>query len=139
MKILFLCRHNRFRSKVAEAIFNKLNKNKKFRCESAGLMIDVSRMYVAPYVIEAARKKGYIIKGKPRRITSDQINNFNILIIVADNVDKDFFSNFKGKIIQWQVSDCEQEDYDGIVERVGEIERLVKYFLIEIKYRSSSL
>jgi len=35
MKILFLCKYNRFRSKVAEAVFNKLNHNNHMSAESA--------------------------------------------------------------------------------------------------------
>ena len=36
-KILFICRHNRFRSKIAEGYFNKINKNVKVK--SAGIFI----------------------------------------------------------------------------------------------------
>jgi len=46
MKILFVCKHNRFRSKVAEAFFNKLKKNKKIKAESAGLVLDKLRPYI---------------------------------------------------------------------------------------------
>ena len=37
MKILFICRHNRFRSKIAEAYFNKINKNKNLIAKGAGI------------------------------------------------------------------------------------------------------
>ena len=59
MKILFVCRHNRFRSKVAEAIFNKLNKNKEIQIESAGLILDESRPYVEPVVVSLMKEKGF--------------------------------------------------------------------------------
>jgi protein-tyrosine-phosphatase len=34
MNILFACKHNRLRSKVAEALFRKYNKNKKIKVKS---------------------------------------------------------------------------------------------------------
>ena len=37
-RILFVCKHNIFRSQVAENLFNKLNKNKKYISDSAGLI-----------------------------------------------------------------------------------------------------
>ena len=36
MKILFICKYNRFRSRVAAAYFKKINKNSKIKVESAG-------------------------------------------------------------------------------------------------------
>ena len=37
-KILFVCKHNVFRSRTAEVLFNKYNKNKKYSANSAGLI-----------------------------------------------------------------------------------------------------
>lgn len=39
MNLLFVCRYNCFRSRVAEAIFNNINKNKKIHVKSAGYAI----------------------------------------------------------------------------------------------------
>ena len=36
--ILFVCKYNRFRSKIAEAYFNKINKNKLVSVKSAGII-----------------------------------------------------------------------------------------------------
>jgi len=38
INILFICKHNLFRSQVAENFFNKLNKNKKYKSDSAGII-----------------------------------------------------------------------------------------------------
>jgi len=38
MKIAFVCKYNRFRSQIAEAYFNKLNKNKSIKVYSAGVI-----------------------------------------------------------------------------------------------------
>lgn len=135
MKLLFICRHNRFRSKVAEAIFNKLNKNKKIIAESAGIIIDEVRPYVAENVIKIMKKKAYEIKNKKsRQITSDRINNYDLLVIVADNIDKEFFKeSFKGKIIWWKIKDCDEKDIEGIRKRVGEIEGKIRELVEELK------
>ena len=39
MKILFICKYNAFRSKVAESYFNKMNKNKKIKAFSRGFIM----------------------------------------------------------------------------------------------------
>lgn len=126
MNILFICRHNRFRSKVAETIFKKLNKKKEIRAESAGILIDEARPYVAKNVVKIMRERGYFIGNKiSRQITSDRINDYDLLIIVADNLEKEFFvsSGFKGKIICWRMSDCDENDLKGIRKRIKDIEK----------------
>ena len=37
MNIIFVCKWNRFRSKIAEAFFKKYNKNKDITCFSRGI------------------------------------------------------------------------------------------------------
>jgi len=125
MKILFICKHNKFRSKVAEAIFNKLNKNKKITAESAGII--GSENETPESVIKILKDKGYNVTRKvARRVDLSKINNYYLLVIVADNIDPIFFKDiFKGKIIYWKISDCSDEDIKGIRERVDEIEKRV--------------
>lgn len=126
MKILFICKHNKFRSKVGEAIFNRLNKNKNITAESAGII--GSENSTPESVINILKKRGYNIKRKTaRRIDSITINDYDLLIITADNVDPLFFKgSFNGKIIWWKISDCADTDLEGIRKRVNEIEEKVK-------------
>ncbi|MEK6860092.1 MAG: low molecular weight phosphatase family protein [Nanoarchaeota archaeon] len=133
MKILFICKHNRFRSKVAEAIFNKLNKNRKIKAESAGILIDELHLYVAESVIKIMKEKGYDIGGIPRKVDSSLINNYDLLVIVANNVNPEFFKeSFKGKIIWWKIKDCSALDINGIRKRINEIEKRVKKLIREL-------
>jgi len=137
MKILFICKHNRFRSKVGEAIFNSLNKNKNVFAESAGLI--GSQNPTPDNVILVMKEKGYDILNRiPRRIDSISINNYDLLVIDADNVDPKFFtsSGYNGKIIWWKITDCPEEDILGIRERVDEIEKRVKKLILELKSSS---
>jgi protein-tyrosine-phosphatase len=131
MKIIFVCRHNRFRSKVGECIFNSFNKNKRIIAESAGIIID--RNPVCLNVLNLMKEKRYEIKDViPRQITSAEVNNYNKIIIVANNIEPNFFKNsFNGEILWWKVSDCDEKDIEGIKKRIDEIEEKVRRFMKE--------
>jgi len=125
MKILFICKHNKFRSRVAEAIFNELNKNKKIKAESSSTMGSVNK--TPKNVINALIKKGYHIKNRvARKVDIKKINHYDLIVIVASNVKTDFFDGFHGKIIKWYITDCMETDINGIKERVEKIEKKVK-------------
>ena len=126
MKILFLCKHNRFRSKVAETIFNKLSNDK---AESAGLHLDELRPYVEKNVIEIMKEKGYEIGGVPRKFNKEMIKNFDLIVVVVDDVD---LSGFKGKMIKWKIPDCNANDIVKIREIIDEIEEKVKKLISDL-------
>src|SRR3989338_2444249 len=115
MNILFICRHNRFRSKVAEAIFNKLNKNKSIKAESAGIIKDIP---VSRNVRKVMREKKTKLKSIiSRRFNADIIKRADIIVITADNVDKRIFKKSGKKIIVWKISDVSQDNIAGIRKR----------------------
>ncbi len=126
MKILFICKHNRFRSKVAETIFNSLNKNPNIKAESAGLVLDELRPYIEMNVINAMKEKGYVIEGKPKQATRDFVKKFDLIVVVADNLDEKFFSDIGVKIMKWKISDCDASDIKSIKEIINQIEDNVK-------------
>ena len=100
MKILFICKYNRFRSKIAEAFFNKLNKNKKIKAESAGI---IRGSPINKKIKNYAKEFKIKINSKPKGVTSKQIKKSDLIVIVADNVPK---SIFKGKEIKvWKIKD----------------------------------
>ena len=123
MNILFICRHNRFRSKVAEAIFNKLNRNKSIKAESAGIIKDIPASKNVRKVMKDKRMKLKSIIS--RRFNEGIIRRTDIIVIVADNVSKGIFRKFRKKIIVWKISDVSQSDVKGIRKRVGMIEKRV--------------
>ena len=125
MKILFVCKYNRFRSKVAEAIFNKLNKNKKIKTDSAGIIVDELKPYIAKNVAKIMREKGYKIKPKQQQLRQKLVANFDLIIIVADNISPNL-DNFTGKIIRWNIPDCSEEDTKKIKQIIKKIEANVK-------------
>ena len=94
--------------------------------------------YVAPSVVKFMKEKGYSVGGKSRRIINKEINNYNLLIIVADNVNKEFFISlgFEGKIIKWGISDCSETDYECINITIDEIEKRIRELIKDLNNKS---
>jgi len=72
MNILFVCKWNRFRSKLAEAYFKKVNKNKKIKVKSAGL---IKGWPLSKNQIRLAEKFDIKI-GEENKMTSETIKGF---------------------------------------------------------------
>ena len=142
MNILFICKHNRFRSKLAEGIFKKLNKNPRIKVKSAGV---IKSLPVAKNVIDVAENKGVRIGGilnvaeknkikigiYSRGLSEEILHWADVYVIVADDVPVGIFSRFekKGKkIIVWKIKDVRQDDVGGI-ERTFDLiyERVEKF------------
>ena len=103
--ILFVCKYNRFRSKVAEAYFNKLNKDKSIHVRSAGLIKgDPS----GKEIIREGKKFGFVMKNSTRSLSESLFRWSDIIINVASDVPSSAFSQAKKhgvKIIMWNVAD----------------------------------
>jgi protein-tyrosine-phosphatase len=142
MKILFICKHNRFRSKVAEALFNNLIKkqrnkdNKKITAFSRGVSLDKQRMYVAVNVKKALRRFGVgRVDNMPRKLTKKDIKIADLIIVSADNV-KLSRKLIKGKkIIYWNIKDTSQSNYTGILARVKIIRKKVWGLIRSLRYK----
>lgn len=117
MNILFVCRYNRFRSRVAEEYFNQINKNKNLHAESSGIIIgsyplDKNEMKIA-------KEMGLDISGKPRGLSSALMKNTDMVVIVANNVPKKIFtySRVKRKVIVWRIKDVINGESKVLIER----------------------
>jgi len=131
-QLLFICKHNRFRSKVAEALFKKHNKNKKIKAKSAGTNPDY--IPVAENVVKALKESGIKkINRKPRKITKGLIRNSDLILIAANNVNKNAFKEYNKKIIVWKISDTSQGNYKGIINRTRLIEKRIKKLVSVLK------
>ena len=105
MKILFVCRYNRFRSRIAEAYFKKINKNKGIKVDSAGIFkgrpIDSLEKTIT-------KTQGVSIGGSPKSMSSVLLSKQDIIIIVADDVPKELFKyegRYLQKVIVWGIKD----------------------------------
>jgi protein-tyrosine-phosphatase len=130
MKIIFICKHNRFRSKIAEALFRKLNKNKKIKISSAGL---IKGSPISKQIINVAKSHEINVKGKPKFLSSKLLKQQNILVNVAENVPSQIFREYKNlKIMSWHIRDVlSQNHYNRrtgktIEEIRKKVEKLVK-------------
>ncbi len=122
-KILFVCKHNRFRSKVAEAIFKILSKNK---VKSRGTEPDY--LPVAENVQKAIKNLGYEKVDKtPKILEKKDWEWADLIVVVADNV------NLKGKKVRkWDIPDTNQRNKNRIFEISKKIEKRVKKLVEEL-------
>ena len=122
-----MCKYNRFRSRIAEAYFKKINKNKRVKVASAGIFKGGP---VSKEVISIGKKLGLKIKGVPRAISIKLLKWQSMVVIVADNVPKKLFSFNKkrGKeTIVWKIKD-EIRSIPLIIKKVNELnKRLQKW------------
>lgn len=132
LRILFVCRYNRFRSRVALAYFNKINKNKNIKAKSAGL---IKGMKTRGRGIEIAISKsiGLNIKGKTQGLTSELMKWQNVTVIVANDVPPQVFDRNKEygkKVIVWKIKDIsrekgrmEEDVINDIIKKVDEFNK----------------
>ncbi|MDP2672825.1 MAG: hypothetical protein Q8O84_03370 [Nanoarchaeota archaeon] len=122
MNILFICKFNRYRSKAAEAYFNKINKNKNFKAKSAGL---IRGEPINKKVTKILEKIGVAPKGKPRGLDREILKWQDILVIVGDNVPPSIFKDKRisgKKLIVWKIN--EGNNSINLIKR--KVEKLVK-------------
>ena len=126
MNILFICRHNRFRSKVAEAYFNKINKNKDLVAKSAGI-------FVGSYPLDKqqksiSKKLGIKMKGKPQAISTKLLSWQDVIIAITDDLPKGLFnySIYKNKVINWKIPDEEKNNAKNIEKIIKQIMKKVE-------------
>ena len=127
MKILFICKHNRFRSKVAEALFKKYA-GLFHQAKSAAVEIDLTFPYVADSVKEVLSSYGVRqVADAPVKVSENLVKWADKIIIVANNVDAGLFPAHKTEV--WSITDCDQNDVKSIRRRVAEINEHVLILL----------
>ncbi|MCX6747269.1 MAG: hypothetical protein NTU63_04020 [Candidatus Pacearchaeota archaeon] len=123
INILFVCRYNRFRSRIAEAYFNKINKNKNIKAKSAGLIKGQS---LSARTMQIAKEFGLDIKGRVSGLTSKVMAWQNVTVVVADNVPPQVFDKNKRygkKVIVWSIKDI-NEGNDRVIKEI--IKNIIK-------------
>ncbi len=125
MKILFVCKNNRFRSRVAESYFNSVNENKKVFADSAGIIVGAP---LTKYQSNVARKAGLRIDGRPRGLSSKLILSRDLIVIVADNVPSSIFKDrsYSVNVVKWGIKDVYVKDEKKILKTIEEIKSKVR-------------
>ncbi|HKZ34033.1 MAG TPA: hypothetical protein VJ142_02245 [Candidatus Nanoarchaeia archaeon] len=115
--ILFLCKNNVFRSRIAEIFFNKYNKNKKYKASSAGLMPWTKKDlmkdlgYIA--VKKVCKDLGINLSFNSKPATSSVLKRADIIIIVADDVPEKLIKTeqaVNGKVLVWEILGVKRSD-----------------------------
>ena len=131
MKILFICKYNRFRSKVAEALFNKYNKNKVHEAKSAGVIVDIIRPFVSQIiVVELSKMRAEVAEEKSQQVNDSLIEWADKIIIVADNVPVELFPREKSEV--WPVKDASELDVESTRRSMKDIDKRMKEFVKKI-------
>lgn len=136
MNILFVCKHNMFRSKIAEVYFKKINKNREININSAGVI--QGYLPLDKREVKVAKKFGINLEGKPKGLSVDLLKKQNLIIIVADDVPKFLFNNreyidfSKTKIVSWEIKDRK-------LKSEKEIGKIIKQIINKIKKLSEDL
>lgn len=131
--ILFVCKHNVFRSRYAEAYFKKLNKNSSIKAKSAGI---IKRNHLDKNQVNIAKKRGIKLKGIPIKINKKLLNSQDIIVIVADDVPPEIFKGHKkhGKrLIIWKIPDNTDGNKKEIEKIMILIEKRVKSLIGSLK------
>ncbi|MEK6898444.1 MAG: hypothetical protein AABX28_03755 [Nanoarchaeota archaeon] len=131
MKILFVCKYNRFRSQIAEQFFKEYNKNRNIIASSAGLL--EGRYPLDKTETGVVKKFGIKINKKPEAISVDKLMKTDLVIIVANDVPKSTF-NYEGryiqKIIVWKIPDNftgDKKKIEKIIKSIGlRVNKLIK-------------
>lgn len=130
MNLLFVCKHNRFRSKVAEALFRHHYKGDNVSTKSAGLIASLMHPYIPRNVVQILKRRGISIRDDgARRIEPFLLKWADNIIIVANDLeismfkDRDFIHG--KKVFVWPITDCSENDMRGIEWRINEIEKNV--------------
>jgi len=140
--ILFVCKHNIFRSRAAEEFFKKFNKNKKWKARSAGMIkwhkkdLDHDKGYAAEKKV--AKEFGIGLDVKSKALDSAVLKKADIVVVTADDVPVSMFKEnlFKVRVIVWKIRDVKAGDKnkEDIARKIlSDIEINVKKLVASLK------
>jgi arsenate reductase (thioredoxin) len=122
-RVLFVCIENAGRSQIAEAFANQYGKG-KIVAQSAGVKLAEK---VNPVAVEAMKEKGIDISAnKPKMLTSQIINNADLIVTMGCGVGNICPGPFPKETIDWGLEDPKGQPIEKVREIRDEIERRVK-------------
>ena len=134
MKILFVCKYNRFRSRVAEAYFKKINRNRRIKVKSAGIF--VGSYPLEKEQVEVAKEMDLDIEGKPKALSSRLLKDQDLIVLVANDVPPIIFRSTETNkktginVINLNIPDVASYDKKDIEKTIKtimrEVDKLVK-------------
>ncbi len=128
MKLIFICKHNVFRSRVAEEYFKKTNKDPKIKVISRGLIMGGQS---DPAQREIAKKLlGIKIEGrKPVPLTLPELIGADLVIVVANDIPSVVFDyqriTIEKKVVIWNIKDEQLQNKENIKRTILSIKEKV--------------
>jgi protein-tyrosine-phosphatase len=129
VKILFICKYNAFRSRVAEEYFRKINKNRNVHVlGSRGLIMggfsDKAQQEVSKKILGIN-----INERTPRPLTIKDMKEADKIIVVANDIPKIIFNYWNApimkKVVIWKIKDEQKRNKKNIRKIVLAIKRKV--------------
>lgn len=131
MKILFICKYNRLRSKIAENLFRYYDKDKKHQVKSAGLRSYLLSPFIVPRAKQLLEQRGVKVFDDSSMMVNGYLLKWSDkIVVVADDISIDIFPNEKTQV--WEVSDIDDKDDRKVAVKIDEIEVLVKDFIAKL-------
>lgn len=133
MKILFICRHNVFRSRVAEEYMKKISKHE---ISSGGIIKFSGNMPRLQQ--EVCREFGLILPNQSKTLELENLREQDLIIIVADDVSREVFEhpeyNLK-EVRKWEIKDVptDNSNKENIRYVVAEVIKRVEELNKELK------
>lgn len=93
MNVLFICVYNRFRSRVAEALFIHHTKNQGHHAQSAGIRVDQTGYPILGVAGVVLKEQGVSVieHGGAQQVTDELIRWADRIVIVAEEVPVSMF------------------------------------------------
>ncbi|MDD5012462.1 MAG: hypothetical protein PHQ66_02350 [Candidatus Nanoarchaeia archaeon] len=133
MNILFICKYNAFRSRIAEEYFRKINRNPSVKIISRGLIMggvpDKEQIQISKQILGIK-----INKRKALPVTKSELKEADLIVVVANDIPRIIF-DYNGNILQkkvriWKIKDEQNRNKNNIKTIVllikDKVERLNK-------------
>jgi protein-tyrosine-phosphatase len=135
--IIFICKYNVFRSKIAEAYFNKTNKNKNWKAVSRGFIMGGSPDKTQINLLD--RILGIKIKLTQKSVNLKELKKADKIIVVADDIPEVMFNyqlkNLRKKLVIWDIKDEQKGNEKNIRKTIGKIKKKVDVLVKELEKR----
>ena len=132
--IIFVCKYNAFRSKIAEAYFKKINKDNKINVVSRGFIMGETADIIQK---RKAREVGIEIKGNSKPLILKELIKSDLIIVVADDVPKIMFDykleSISEKVIIWKIRDEQKMNEKNIEKIIKKIQKRVDILIKKLE------
>ena len=125
VRILFICKHNIFRSRIAEEYAKRVTNH---IVSSAGLITSHNNM--SDFQNKVCKQMGLNIPNESKPINVEELQKQDLVIIVANDISKTIFMNpiynLSGKIKKWNIKDADlNSNKNNIINIINQIKKRV--------------